>query len=86
MLGNILGWLVIVALTLLFGWLTFRAGRIRRVLLKWAGICLAGLLTLFLALASVVLGRGLYILYAPRNYPVAGLTVEHTFIVTGAHC
>jgi len=78
MISNVLGWLVFVAFAVLFGWLTRRAWRVKNALLKWGGVALSGLLTLVLVLLTVVLGRGLYILYMPRNYPVAEITVART--------
>jgi len=75
MLGNILGWLAIVVVAILLGWLTWRAWRIKNAILKWVAVVLSGLLTLVLVLVVGVIGRGLYILYAPRNAPVPALAV-----------
>jgi len=77
-IGNVLGWLVFVAFAVLFGWLPRQAWRVKNALLKWGGVALSGLLTLVLVLLTFVLGRGLYILYMPRNYPVAEITVART--------
>jgi len=38
MVVNILGWLVIVALAVLFGWLAVRLWRVKNRFLKWAGV------------------------------------------------
>jgi hypothetical protein len=78
MLGNILGWLAIVVVAILLGWLTWRAWRIKNAILKWVAVVLSGLLTLVLVLVVGVIGRGLYILYAPRNAPVPALAVAGT--------
>jgi mono/diheme cytochrome c family protein len=78
MLGNILGWLILMGATVFFGWLAGRAWKARRPILKWGGVLLSGLLTLGLALVSVVSGIGLYKFYAPRGNPVQNLTVAGT--------
>ena len=76
MVGNILGWLLCLAFTLFFGWLALRAWRVRRALLKWTGVILAGLITLVLALITGVIGRGLWTIYAPPPFsPAPDLTV-----------
>ena len=53
MIGNLLTWLVIVVVTVVFGWLTWRAWRAKRWFVKWPGVVLSGLLTLVLAAVSV---------------------------------
>jgi hypothetical protein len=58
MVANILGWLVLLLIALLFGWLTWRAWRIRRAILKWPAVGLAGLLTLLLVVITGVTGAG----------------------------
>jgi mono/diheme cytochrome c family protein len=78
MVGNLLGWLVFVAVVVLFGWLTWRAWHIRRGILKWPAVVLGGLLTLLLALVAVLIGRGLAIAYAPHPVPAISLAVEST--------
>src|SRR5712692_1128576 len=78
MLANIIGWIVLVAGVVLLGWLTWRARRLRRAIFKWPAVVLGGLLTLLLALVAIVIGRGLYIVYAPRPAPAISLTVDRT--------
>lgn len=76
---NILGWLTILAIAIVFAWLTWRLWRVKRVWVKWLGSVLAGLLTLiFLALTGIV-GRGLWMIYAsPPFSPAPTLTVDGT--------
>lgn len=78
MIGNIIGLLVLVGAAVLFGWLARRAGRSRRGRVKWPGVVLAGLLTLVFAMVTVITARGLYILYAPRSFPVPNAKVAGT--------
>ncbi len=78
MFYNLLGWLVLAALTLLFGWLVLRAWQAKRAWVKWLGVALAGLVTLLLLLITVLTARGLFILYLPRNYPVSSIKVAGT--------
>src|SRR5512139_2358232 len=70
MLGNILIWLVFVAAVILLGWLAFRAWRAKNKLVKLAGGISSSLLTVGLALVTVVLLVGLVKAYAPRSAPV----------------
>ncbi len=69
MLVNIIILLVLAAITILFGWLVTRAWKARRWYVKLPGLLLAGLLTLILALVTVLGAKGLVQLYMP--YPVA---------------
>jgi len=78
MIGNLLTWLVIVVVTVVFGWLTWRAWRAKRWFVKWPGVVLSGLLTLVLGLVSVLAAIGLYQFYAPRGSPIEELQVAGT--------
>jgi mono/diheme cytochrome c family protein len=78
MIGNLLVWLALVTIVVGLGWSTRRAWRSRKPALKWGGGAVAGLLTLVLALASVVAGIGLYTFYAPRGTSVRALHVATT--------
>ncbi len=78
MYTNILFWLIMVAVSVLFGWLAWRAWRARNAIVKWGGVALSGLLTLIVALVSVVTLIGLVKLYAPRNAPIPDLKVAGT--------
>ncbi len=78
MIGNLIAWLVLVALALGFAWLVRRAWRAKNSILKWGGVVLAGLLTLVLALVSITAAIGLYQFYVPRGSPIAALKVAGT--------
>jgi len=54
MYTNILLWLVLVAITILFAWLGRRAWRSRNVFLKWGGLILSGLLSLVLGTVTIL--------------------------------
>ncbi len=74
MLATIIALLILTALGVLFGWLTWRAWHAKRGFIKWLGVLLAGLLTLLFALFTVVLAKGLFDLVRP--YPVAPVNVS----------
>jgi hypothetical protein len=78
MIDNLIAIVVLVALVLLFAWLARRAWRARNAIVKWVGVVLAGLLTLVLALATIVAVIGFYKLYAPAGNPVANVKVQGT--------
>lgn len=96
MAGNLLGMLLLAAVVLLFGWLTVRAWRSPRALIRWVGAGLAGLVTLVLLLITAAVVRGVTILYMPRNFPVPQVQAptdaeqlargEHLALVTCAVC
>ncbi len=76
MIVNILIFLVVIALTVGAGWLTWRAVRAKRQWVKIAGGLGAGLLTLILAAVTFMGGKGLATLYFPGAAPAPDLTVE----------
>ena len=78
MFGTIVGLLVFVLVTVLFGWLTRKAWGAKRAWVKWPGEALAGLFTLLFALLTVVGVMGTYKLFAPRSVPVPTVTVAGT--------
>jgi mono/diheme cytochrome c family protein len=78
MIGNIVIWLVMLAVTIGLGWLALRAFRARNGLVKWAGGVLAALLTVVVGLVTVVALLGMIKLYAPGGTPVQALTVAGT--------
>jgi mono/diheme cytochrome c family protein len=73
MLANLLWLLGFVAVVVLLAWLTRRAWKSKRAWLKYPGTVLLGLLTLVVALVTLVIGKGMYDLYRP--YPVAGVNI-----------
>ncbi len=77
MFGNLISFLVLLAVLVLFGWLTFRSWRIKRWLFKIPALLVTGLLTLVFALVSFFAGKGLVVMtIAPA--PVPDLTVAGT--------
>lgn len=78
MVVNIVAWLVLVLVTIAFGWLVTRAWRAKRWFVKWPGVVLSGLLTLVLALVSIAAADGLYQFYAQRGSRVTELKVTGT--------
>jgi mono/diheme cytochrome c family protein len=78
MIVNIVSVLVLVAFVVLFVWLTRRAWGSKRRILKWPALVLSGLLTLVLALVTVVALIGLYKISAPQGNPVATIKVAGT--------
>ena len=87
MIGHLLTWLVIVAITFVIGWLTGKIWQVRRWFVKWPGIILSGLLTLRFAAVSVMSALGLFRFYVPRGGQVEALQVAGTAeqIARGEH-
>jgi mono/diheme cytochrome c family protein len=75
---NFVFWLLMVAVSALFGWLTWRSWHARHVFVKWGGVIVSGLLTLVMAGISVITLIGLVKAYAPKNIPIPDLTVAGT--------
>ncbi len=75
MLANVISVLILVALVVFFAWLTRRAWGSKRAILKWLGVVLAGLLTLLLALVTVLGLIGFYKLNEQHNNPVGNIQV-----------
>jgi mono/diheme cytochrome c family protein len=78
MLGNLVFWLVLVAVAVLFGWLVKRAWGAKHWFVKFPGVFFAGLLMLVFALVAIVGGIGLINIY--KSYPVApvNITIANT--------
>lgn len=72
------GFFILVALAILFAWLTRRAWKSKRAVLKWVGVLLGGLLTLILAFLCITAAIGLYKLHAPRGSPAVELKIAGT--------
>lgn len=77
MFVNILILLALIALTVVLGWLTWRAIHAKRVWVKILVGLGAGLLTLVLASVTFFAGKGLAFMYVPPA-PAPDLTVEGT--------
>lgn len=96
MIANLVVFLILVALTLLFAWLARRAWGSKHRILKWPALIIVGLLALLFGLIAVVGAKGTVQLYAP--YPVAPATItvantpdqvargEHLAMVLCASC
>ena len=78
MVQNILSWLILVLITILFGWLSLRAWKAGKWFIKWPGAILGGLLMLATGLVSVVAFIGLVKIYAPSTSPAMALQVAGT--------
>ena len=78
MVANIISLSLLVLLAALFAWLTTRAWRAKRGLVKWPGVILAGLLTLVFATVAVVAVLGFVKLEVRHTNPVADLKVAGT--------
>ena len=78
MIGNILILLVVMGLVVLFGWLTYRAVRAKKLWVKIVGGLLAGLVTLVFAALTVTGGMGFAGAYFPGADPAPDLTVAKT--------
>ena len=75
---DFIGEAILLALVILFGWLTLRAWGSKRAWLKWVGLVLSGLLTLILALVTLVSLYGFVKLNQKHPNPVASATVAGT--------
>jgi mono/diheme cytochrome c family protein len=78
MISNILILLLVIGLVILFGWLTFRVVRARKVWVKIVGGLLAGLMTLILAAVVFMGGKGIAATYFPDVPAAPDLTVAGT--------
>ena len=78
MTSNLLFLILFSVLTVLFGWLTWRAIRARRLWVKIAGGIGAGLLTLTFAVLTLTGGRGVAATYFPGAPAAPNLTVAAT--------
>lgn len=78
MIVNILIFLVVIALTVGAGWLTWRAVRAKRMGVKIAGGLGAGFLTLAFAAITFMGGLGIAMLYFPGATPAPDIKIEGT--------
>ncbi len=78
MLVDIVSVLILIAAVILFAWLTSRAWRSKRAILKWVGAMFAGLLTLILTLFTLIALVGFYKLNASPDNPVSNLKAGGT--------
>lgn len=78
MIGNILILLVVIGLVVLFGWLTYRAIRAKKLGVKIVGGLGAGLLTLLFVVIAFTGAKGIAATYFPGADPAPNLTVAGT--------
>lgn len=78
MIGNLLILLAVIGLVVLFGWLTYRAVRAKRLWVKIVGGLGAGLLTLIFAAVAFFGGKGVAGIYFPGTPPAPELVVART--------
>jgi hypothetical protein len=78
MLGNIIILLIVIGLTVLFGWLTYRAVRANKLWVKILGGLGAGLLTLVFATVAYFGSKGVAAIYFPDAPPAPDLAVAGT--------
>lgn len=78
MFANLLVLLLVIGLVVLFGWLTYRAVRARKLWVKIVGGLGAGLLTLIFAAVALFGAKGMMVTYAPDAPPPPDLTVAGT--------
>jgi hypothetical protein len=81
MFGNLISFLVLLAVLVLFGWLTFRSWRIKRWLFKIPALLVTGLLTLVLGLISFFAGKGLALMTIAL---ALGFASNSTFVLLAA--
>ena len=78
MIGNFLWVALFVGLAVLFGWLTWRAIRAKKLWVKIVGGIGAGLLTLIFVVIAFTGGKGMAATYSPGAAPAPDLTVAGT--------
>lgn len=78
MVVNIVSLLLLIALVVLFAWLAKRSWESKRAILRWVGLVLSVLVTLILAIVTVVALIGFFRVYAPPGNPVAAIQVART--------
>lgn len=78
MIANLLVLLLFIGLIVLFGWLTYRAIKARRLWVKIVGGIGAGLLTLLLVAVTFTAVKGMAAVYAPGAPAAPDLTVAGT--------
>ena len=75
---NLLTLVLVIGATVLFGWLTRKAWKAGKPIVKWAGTILGGFLTLILLSIAIVGTVGVYRFYNPPHGPVMEIQVEGT--------
>lgn len=75
---NIFFLLVMIAVSILFGWLTRRSWKTNNIFSNWGGSILSGLLSVLVGLASIATVIGMVKSYTPRTAPVPDLQLAAT--------
>ncbi|OGO66610.1 MAG: hypothetical protein A2030_11940 [Chloroflexi bacterium RBG_19FT_COMBO_50_10] len=75
---SIIGIIILLALTVLFGWLTLKGWRAHRAWVKWLSVLLAGLFTISFALLTVIGVLGTYKIFRAYTVSVSEMTVAAT--------
>lgn len=78
MLGNLVVLVILIALVALFGWLTYRAIRAKKMWVKIVGGILGVVATLFFVALTFAMGKGFTTMYMPPSTLDANLKVEGT--------
>lgn len=82
MIGNLFILLLVIGLVVLFGWLTYRALRAKKLWVKIVGGLSAGLMTLFFLAIVITGGSGFATLYFPGADPAPNYCSRNA----GANC
>jgi mono/diheme cytochrome c family protein len=75
---NIFFLLVMMAVSVLFGWVARRSWQAKNIFSKWGGSILSGLLSAFFGFVSIAAIIGLVKAYTPRSAPIPDLKVAGT--------
>jgi mono/diheme cytochrome c family protein len=75
---NIFFLLVMMAVSVFFGWLAYRSWKSRNAFSKWGGSILSGLFSVLVGLVSILTVIGLVKAYSPRTAPIPELQVAGT--------
>jgi len=75
---NIFVLLVMMAVSVLFGWVTRQSWQTKNIFSKWGGTILSGLLSALVGFASIATVIGMVKAYTPRTAPVPDLKVAGT--------
>ena len=78
MLVNLVVLVILIALVVLFGWLTYHAVRSKKIWVKIVGGVPAALLTLGFLAVTLAIGKGLFDLYRPHPVAAVDVTIEGT--------
>lgn len=78
MFGNLVVLIIMLALVILFGWLTYRAIRSKKLWVKIVGGILGAVATLFFVALTFAMGKGFTTMYMPPSALDANLKVEGT--------